>query len=286
MTIEALSSQFRARPFYLKPILDACVAMGLLHMQNGRYSNSHFSRVYLVKGESCYAGDVIKLMNNESSRWNQLYKTVQNDPNGSSDDIHETFIRGMNNFAMLGEADALVRAVDLSGRRAMVDAGGGSGCYSVAFCRKYPELRSILLDTKETLDITQGMIFSHEEKNRIQLKECDIFKEEFGKNMDVALLSDVVYSKPEADRILESAWNCLAEKGLLIVRGYYLDEKKSQPMFGALFAVNQMVFNPGKEIVSLFDLQEKIQNTGFSIIKTCPLTEFSSLIIATKNKRP
>jgi len=287
MSVEDLSSHCQSLPLYLKPLLDACVGMGLLNLKSDKYSNSHFSRVYLVEDEPYYAGDFIKLLYNESHRWNKLYEIIKNDEKFTDeqnvDEVHRTFIKGMNNLGMLGEVDALIHAVDLSGCQLKIDAGGGSGLYSAALCQKYPELKSIILDKSNTLVITKEIISNHKEVDRIELRESDITKETFGEKIDVVLLSDVIYDESEAELILRNAWNCLIDDGMLIVRGYYSDPAKSNPLFGALFVLNQIVFDPCRKIVTITSLQKIINAIGFNITKISPLTELSFIIIAKKN---
>lgn len=284
MTVEELSSKCRAIPHLLKPVLDVCVSMGLMDLQNDRYMNSHFSRVYLVEGQPRYVGDLIQLQYNESKQWGRLYTIIiENKEEELTDEVkHRTFIKAMNNLGMLGEAEALRDSVELSGCKLMVDAGGGSGLYSIVLCQKYPELRSIILDKRDTLIVTKEIIANYKEKVRITLRELDITKESLGENIDIVLLSDVIYDELEAVRILRNAWNCLCQNGILIIRGYYSDPDNSKPLFGALFVINQLVFDPDRKIMTISSLQKNIRNIGFTVTKISPLTERSFIIIAKK----
>lgn len=287
MTVEELSSKCGAIPHRLKPLLDVCVSMGLMVLQNRRYMNSPFSRVYLVEGEPLYVGDLIQLQYDESKQWDTLYdimigdKDMVHEPR-SEELKHKTFIRAMNNLGMLGEAEALENSVDISGCRQMIDAGGGSGIYSLVFCRMNPELRSTILDKKVTLAVTKEMIADSEERERITLTEADITKATFGENIDAVLLSDVIYDQSEAAAVLRNAWDCLRRNGLLVVRGYYSDPDDSKPLFGALFVLNQLVFDPDRTIMTVSSLQQIIRSTGFTITKLSPLTERSFVITAKK----
>jgi len=135
MSVEEISSHCQSLPLFIKSLLDACVSMGLINLKSDKYLNSHFSRVYLIEGEAYYVGDFIQLLYNESRQSNKLYEIVKNGENFTDEqntkEDHRTFIKGMNNLGMLGEVDALLHSVDLSGCQLMVDAGGGSGLYSV-----------------------------------------------------------------------------------------------------------------------------------------------------------
>ncbi|MDM8542011.1 methyltransferase [Desulfococcaceae bacterium HSG9] len=145
-----------------------------------------------------------------------------------------------------------------------------------------PLPKSVISDSRETLAVTKEFISKHEENERIELRECDITKDNLGNNIDAVLLSDVTYDETEAGNILRNVWKCLRAEGQLILRGYYFDPQNSNPLFGALFAINQLVINSNRKIVTLPSLKALIDKTGYIISKISPLTEHSFIIIATK----
>jgi len=287
LTADEIAEECKTILQYQKTLLDSCVSLGLLEFEYNKYKNSHFSRVYLVEGERFYVGDFLKLVNDESRQWFQLpdiirgkEEKIKEHPYVRSD--YRTFISAMNCLGILGEADALKEIVDISGLKKMVDAGGGSGLFSVALCQKYPELHSTILDVKETLDVTQEMLANLPEKNRIDLREGDFLKDSLGEKLDIVLLSDVIYEEAKAKIVLRNAWDSLIQEGVLIIRGYYADPVKSRPLFGALFAVKHLVDNAQRKIMTISMLEENIKDIGFTIIKVRPLTEHSFVLIGRK----
>ncbi len=287
MTIEELSLKCKARPHLMGPLINACISMDMVKRSDNKYINSHFSQVYFVEGNSQYIGDFVCMQYNEFDKWYKLYDLINKDRQSKGDILsleenHRTFIKGMHNIGNLGEAEALKNAVDLSGCKVMVDAGGGSGLYSIVLCQNNPELKSIILDMKKTLDITKEIISSYNMNERITLQEADITKSSFGQNIDVVLLSDVIYDEITALPVLHNAWDSLRAKGKLILRGYYSDPGGTDPLFGALFALNQLVFDPNRKLMTLSLLEKTITDTGFYVIKKAALTERSSLLIAEK----
>jgi hypothetical protein len=289
LTIEEIASKCKAIPGLLKALMDACVSMGLIEYENDTYMNSHISQIYFVEGEPFYVGDLIDILYTESLQWYKLLDIIKGKREVSEEKYSEIFdynrlkfIKAMNNIGMLGEAEAIKHALDLSGCKEMIDAGGGSGLFSIAFCQKYPELKSTILDANETLAVTKEMIAGHKEKERITLRETDIVKDSFGKNIDVVLLSDVIYGESTAKLVLKNAWDCLGHHGLLVIRGYYSDPKKSRPLFGALFALKQLVDDPGQKIMTIPSLEKNVSDIGFTITRVSPLTERSFVLIAKK----
>jgi len=287
LTADEIAIECKTIPQYQKTLLDSCVSLGLLEFEYNKYMNSHFSRVYFVEGERFYVGDFLKLVNNESQQWFQLPDIIR----GKEDKIKEhpylrsdyrTFIMAMNCLGILGEADALKEMVDLMDMKKMVDVGGGSGLYSVALCQKYPELHSTILDVKETLEVTQEMLANRPENSRIDLRECDFLKDSLGEELDIVLLSDVIYEEAKAKIVLRKAWDSLIEKGILIIRGYYADPVNTKSLFGALFAVKHMVDNAQRKIMTISILENNIKDIGFTISKVRPLTEHSFVLVCRK----
>ncbi len=287
LTAEEIAKECETIINYQKTLLDACVSLGFLEFENDKYKNSHFSLVYFVEGQRFYVGDFLKLVNDESLQWFRLpdiirgnEKTNKELPYIRSD--YKTFITAMNCLGVLGEAEALTAIVDLAGCKRIVDVGGGSGLYSVALCQKYPNLHSTIIDVKDTLIVTQEMLADRPETRRIDLREGDFLKESLGDNVDVVLLSDVIYEESTAKIVLRNAWESLIQKGVLIIRGYYADPAKSRPLFGALFAVKHLVDNAERKIMTISMLEKNVRDIGFTIIEVAPLTEHSFVLIGRK----
>jgi len=107
-------------------------------------------------------------------------------------------------------------------------------------------------------------------------------KDSLGNNVDVVLLSDVIYEESTAKIVLRNAWDSLTQNGLLIIRGYYSDPEKSRPLFGALFAVKELVDDAQKKIMTISMLEKNVREIGFEIFRITPLTEYSFVLVGKK----
>ncbi len=288
MTAAELAERLDARTQLLPALLDACAAMGLLRIKDGLYENSHISDAYLVEGKPLYMGDLIELQATDAAQWQGLYDAILGRHEAAKATVQteldpRRFTLAMNNLAMLGEAEALATAVDLSGCKTMADIGCGSGIYSVTLCRHYPDLHAVLLDRKETLETTHEIVRQHNLQDRINTRPADITRDAYGRNLDVVLLSDVLYQDEAISKtILRSAYAALAAGGRLVVRGYYSDPEGSQPLFGALFAVMLLLSDPNREPITFPGVRGWIEETGFKNVGTFALTERSTCLIAVK----
>jgi hypothetical protein len=225
MTAEEIAGECGAVPRLLKALLDACAGMELISLEGDRYANSPFSRTHLVEGQPQYMGDFSNILSGQTPAWLKLADVVGGKVRSGEAPITEeldirTFTLGMNNIGTLGEAEALKNAVDLSGCREMVDAGGGSGLYSALFCREYPDLRSTILDQKEALAAAREITGAYPERERLRFREADITRDSFGENVDAVLL----WRPPGGARLLlRSRWG---ESALRIaVRAQHADHR-------------------------------------------------------------
>jgi SAM-dependent methyltransferase len=287
MEAERLALETGCVPRLLEALLDACAAMGLLCREGDRYRNSHLSSAYLVKGRPLYVGHILEIQSRGAPRWGRLLHmmTTGESPEGPDEfgEQHPVFTRAMNDLGMHGEASALAAAVDLSACRSLVDLGCGSGLYSISLCRRFPQLTATLVDREPVLPTTNEMVASSGLADRIRVRAGDMETDPIGEGVDAVLLSDsLYYDAATAKRLLRSVFAALTEDGTIIIRGYYPDPGASEPLFGAIFRLNLLLFDPERTPPSLDDIKGWLDEAGFRNVRAFALTEKSSCVLAEK----
>ena len=271
----------------LTSLLDACVGLGLLSVEGGAYTDREAARVHFVEGRPLYCGDLFRVFAAEAPAWQGLRSVVmEQPPDGSGSDAGTIgvpqFTRAMHALGVLGEAEALTGAVDLTGRRNLVDVGCGSGVYSLALCRRYPELRATLIDQPQVLEVTIGYVTQNSLETRVTLMPADFLHDGYGEGRDVVLLSDVLYQESEACRtMLRLARESLVHGGILVIRGYFCNPGTGQGPFGALFDLDRLLTNPSREPLLIPRLLGWLGDAGFVGARSFPLTERSTCVVAT-----
>src|SRR2546427_5405406 len=84
----------------------------------------------------------------------------------------EAFILGMHEYAA-GSSDAVAAAIELEGAELLLDVGGGGGTYSIACCRKYPDLSAVILDQPPVLEIAANVAAASGLSDRISVRADD-----------------------------------------------------------------------------------------------------------------
>ncbi len=284
-TADELAGVTDAHPRPLEALLDVCVSLGLLSRDGDRYINRPVAAIHLVRGKSLYLGDLFRLFAAEAPQWlslKELVVTGRSDPKHGPVDIGpRRFTMAMHALALLGEAAALAEAVDLSGRRDLIDIGCGSGAYSVEFCRRNLDLRATLLDRPQVLEVAEKIVAANGMAERIETQPGDMLGDSYGENRDAVLMSDVIYlGSKSSKRMLRSAHRALVSGGLLVIRGYFSDPGGNQNPFGALFDLARLFWGDERETMPLPSLLKWVAEAGFSGIRSFPLTERSTCVVA------
>lgn len=259
MTCRQLAEACGAKPELLEKLLIACTAMGLVSKQADCYSNSPISASYLVKGKALYQGDIIAHSAGVWDFWDKLPQLVRANPlpSRSEDQRHRDFIFGMHNLAIAGRAQFFVDKIDLSGRKRLIDVGGGLGTYSIFACRKYPQLTAYVFDLPQTAALAQQIIASEGMQDRIAFIAGNWEIDDFGADGDVLLFSNVLHgSGSQAAMKLQKAARAMSSGGLLVIQEFLLNDEKTGPLLAALFNVMVGAYSRAE----LFDL---IEQCGF-----------------------
>ncbi len=281
-----LASDLDCVPRLLEALLDACVAMGLLGREGGRYSNSHLSEAYLVAGRPLYLGHILEVQARGAARWDRLQDLVKTgEPPAVSGEVGEqdpVFTMAMNDLGAQGEASALAAAVDLSDCKTLLDLGCGSGLYAITLCRHYPRLAATLIDREPVLPTTERLVAASGLADRIHVRAGDMEAGGFRGEFDAVLLSDTLYYDAAiSKRVLRSARTALKSGGTLVIRGYYPDPEASES-FGAIFRLNLLLFDPDRMPPTAADLAEWLVEAGFREVRRFALSERSTCLVAAR----
>ncbi len=84
----------------------------------------------------------------------------------------DAFTRAQHSGSM-GAALILAKKIDLSGNQALLDVGGGSGAFSIAFCQAYPNLRATVLDYPNVIDVATRFVAQANLADRIGFIRSD-----------------------------------------------------------------------------------------------------------------
>jgi SAM-dependent methyltransferase len=254
-------------------MLRACVGLGLLEQQGELFSNSANAATFLVSRSPAYMGHVLRYSDQLYGTWGQLEASLRSGEPALpaetylGDDPARTraFVLAMHQRA-LGIARVLVQVLDLSGRRAMLDVGGGPGTYSVLLTERFPGLQSEVLELPGVAAVARELVADAGASDRVRLRDGSYHEADFGQGKDVVLMSGMFHRENEAAcrRLIERAHACLEPGGLLVVADVFADAGGATPSFASLFGLNMMLTAPQGGVHADADVCSWMQDAGFT----------------------
>jgi (2Fe-2S) ferredoxin/ubiquinone/menaquinone biosynthesis C-methylase UbiE len=268
-------------------LLNALVSLKLLEKCEGIYTNTPLAARFFVEGTPDSARTAQLHIANIWKGWSTLTDAVRAGtsvaPRGDNGSV-APFIAAMDHNAR-GRARAVVQAAGIEGAKRMLDLGGGSGAYSIAFAKAAPDLHADIVDLSEVLPITQEHIRKAGLANRISTRPGDMLTIplESG-HYDLVLLSAIchMYSPEENQQLFERAYYALAPKGRLVVADFILEADKTAPRFGALFALNMLVNTRAGASYSEPEYDAWLKAAGFTDARRVRIPGPVNLMIATE----
>ncbi|MBD3297154.1 MAG: methyltransferase domain-containing protein [candidate division Zixibacteria bacterium] len=246
---ETVASQLATDPRAMAMLLDALVALAVLHKDYGRYTNTPMSSRYLMAGARDDSRAALMHTAHLWERWSTLTDCVRQGTSVThremvdrGDEWTTAFIAAMHRSAS-ARAPLLVHAIDLNGVRRVLDVGGGSGAYAIAFAQANNDLRAEVFDLPTVVPITQRHIDEADVADRVTTRTGDLRTDDFGDGYDLVLLSAICHMMGPEENVdlLRRCFAALSPGGRIVIQDFILAPDRTAPRTAALFAINMLV---------------------------------------------
>lgn len=144
-------------------------------------------------------------------------------------------------------APVMAGRVPLTEARVLLDVGGGTGLFSIAFLRANLELRVIVWDRPEVLKVTAEMAATHGVGDRLECRPGDMFVDAVPA-ADVMLLSNVLHDwdVPRCQELIGRCAAALAPGGRLLIHDVFLNDALDGPLPIALYSAALFCMTEGR----------------------------------------
>ena len=190
------------------------------------------------------------------------------------------FIAGMQRNAK-DRAPLVVKALGTAGVRRILDLGGGSGAYSIAFAKACPDVQCEILDVPEVVPLTAEYVSQAGVSAQVRLRPGDMLQDDFGSGYDIIMLNAIchMFSEEQNRDIFRRANQALAPKGRLVVQDFILNPDKTGPQHAALFSLNMLVNTDAGASYSEVEYTRWMKAAGFTEVSRVNLPGPSDLIV-------
>jgi len=273
-------------------LLDALASLELLRKKGDRYAVPE-SVLPLLAGEG--ASSILAMTRHQANcvrRWAQLPQIVQTGRpaeriasiRGDAADS-QAFIGAMHDISG-PVADEVIQGLAPLGFRHLLDIGGASGTWTAALLNACPGAIGTLFDLPEVIPLARKQLSALGVADRVELAAGDYLADPLPHGADLAWVSAIVHqhSREENLALFASAFAALVPGGRIAVRDLLMEESRTAPVFGALFAVNMLVNTMGGGTYTYEEIREDLETAGFVDV-ACPRREEGMSSLVTGRKR-
>ena len=273
-------------------LLDALVALGLINKQEGHYVLPSSAASHLTAEHPLTLLSMVRHQGNCLRRWAQLARVVQSgrpaerQPSIRGDDADEAaFIGAMDNICA-PIADDLVRDLQPLDFRHLLDVGGASGTWTIAFLRSQPDVVATLFDLEHVIPLAEQRVADAGLSDRVRLVGGDFLTDPLPHGADLAWVSAIVHqnSREQNRRLFSAIGAALQDGGQILIRDVVMEESRISPVAGALFAVNMLVATEAGGTFTLAELTEDLEASGFTDVAVVRRDDGMNSVVGARKK--
>jgi (2Fe-2S) ferredoxin/ubiquinone/menaquinone biosynthesis C-methylase UbiE len=269
-------------------LLHALASLDLVRKEGAVFRNSPVAARFLAAGSPDSARMAMLHTVGLWHRWSGLTECVRTGtaaPDERSMESTEAFIAAMHSNARQRAAQLAQAAA--AGANRMLDVGGGSGAYAIAFAQANAKLRVEVFDQPAVLAIAKRHIREAGLEERISTRVGDLRTDEFGGGYDLVLISAICHmlGVEENRNLLARAYRALVEGGRVAIQDFLLRADKTGPRAGALFSLNMLVNTQGGASYSQEEYTGWLREAGFGEVRRVALAGPAGVLIAVRGGR-
>jgi SAM-dependent methyltransferase len=248
-TYDEVAQTLDIHPTNAERLMVMLCAAGMLEKAEGRHVNAPDVERFLVEDKPGYMGPWITFTKPQWNEWGRLGQHIRNKTlkvMGAIEAFTDADARRYHNATYsigLGAGRRFVRQVDLTGRRRIMDIGGGSGAYCIAAAKEHAGIRAVVLDLPVVCEITREFIAENGVSDRVEAQPCDFTRDPFPTDCDVAIMASnlPMYGREMIAGVIRKACEALLPGGEMHLIGETTNDERTGPWGPAYWGLGQAV---------------------------------------------
>lgn len=252
-------------------LLNALCAIGLLEKKDAQFSSTPATARFLVQGKPEYMAGLMHTVHLWET-WSTLTPAVRQGKSVSRPPVNArgkkwltAFIAAMHDRARK-QAPAVATLLDFSGVSNVLDVGGGSGAFAMAFARAQTGITATVLDLPNVVSLTQKYIEQEGLAGKVKTAVGDYLVDDLGNGFDLVFLSAIIHSNSveENRKLIRKCAQTLNPNGQVVVQDFIMDADRTSPAHGALFALNMLVGTAAGDTYTEAEVRSWMEEAGLS----------------------
>jgi len=255
-------------------LVDALVTLGLLEKSNDRYRCTDTGAPLSSKHKESMLPMILHL-NGLWDTWSHLTQSIRDGENPhrnlsiKRDEARQKAFIGAMHVIGRELSMNIADSYDLTSFKKLLDIGGGSGTYTISFLKKNPEMTAVIFDLEEVIPLAEERLNSAGLQDRVDLEGGDFHVDPLPKGCDLALLSAIIHQNSPKQNLdlYRKIYQALESGGVLLIRDHIMDDSRTHPPDGAVFALNMLLNTEGGDTYTFDEVKETLEEAGFVKVK-------------------
>jgi hypothetical protein len=294
---EALRERLGLHTRSARDFFDALVALGMLERDNGTYSNTQETEIFLDRAKPSYVGGLLEMLNARLfGFWNSLTEALktgqpQNEGKSGGDffaalysdpDRLRGFVKAMSGISA-GSGMAIAASFPWDKYRTVIDIGCAEGAVPVQVAHAHGHMSGGGFDLPAVEPLFNEYVQEAGLADRLEFHAGDFFAGDLP-SADVLVMGHILHDWDvhEKRALLEKAYAALPDGGALIVYEALIDDERRANPFGLLMSLNMLIETPGGFDYTGADCQGWMREVGFSDTYVQHLLGPDSMVVGIK----
>ena len=271
-----------------RTLLTTLKTVGLITEQDGRFANAPATATYLVAGGRGDFREYVRVVNggflyeglrhlDQALRGKRIFpdKGFYEGIVYSEGGVGGPAFSAAQHAGSLGPARLLAKRIDLGWARTLLDVGGGSGAYTLAFLKQNPKLQATILDFPETVSTSTRYALEAGMSDRVRHVAGNAITTEWPADQDVVLMSYLWSAVGGSDiKVLaRRAYESLRPGGLVLMHDFMVNDEHEGPGFAAWYLLAALLDNPEAECLTPGFVEAALRDAGFVVESTEPMLD-------------
>ena len=296
--LEAVQGRLGLHPRAARDFLDSLVALGLLERNNGVYSNTPTTDLFLDKKKPSYIGGILEMANQRLyGHWSHLTEGLrtgqpQNEVRGGGQPLFETlyadparlkvFLKAMTGISH-GSALAIAAKFPFKNYKTVCDVGTAQGDSAAQIALAHPHLKVFGFDLPEVGPIFEEYAGQLGLNGRLTFAPGSFFENPLP-SVDVIVMGHILHDWDLATKkaLMRKAYDALPEGGAYIVYEAIIDDDRRKNAFGLMMSLNMLIETYGGFDYTGADCQGWMREIGFKETRVEHLVGPDSMVIGIK----
>jgi len=272
-SIDAIATAAGISELNAERLVVVLLALGLVEKgDGGSLHNAADCEKFMVSTSDRFAGPWMTFTRHETPQWFDLTAKLS-DPNPPSElGLYDgmTVERARRYHAAtysigMGAGRRFCRHVDLTGRRRLLDLGGGSGAYSINAVKTFDGLEAIVLDLPAVAVVTQEYIDKNDVTDRVTAHGGDFINDPLPLGCDVAVMASnlPIYNAANIALVVQKTFDALEPGGEMHLVGETLNPDGVGPLDASMWGMAEVLYGSGGRSHSTTECTGYFEQAGF-----------------------